>query len=190
MNVGQFWRRTSASLPSPRLQSRYTGFRRHQGKQNSDTSGGAQEGSSPGCSKRQARCSMAARVIRSIRVVVGYIYMMKLGHWWRTNSRARGRPYSSSRNNSRGKAQYGGQRFGEMEVWALEATVRLTPCRIAHGESDDVQGARASTSPSSKVIIRWKLAPESFNVLIKEMQSLGLDVKVGGQPRVVFRQRG
>jgi DNA-directed RNA polymerase subunit beta len=116
-------------------------------------------------------------------VVVGFIYMMKLGHLVadKIHARAVG-PYSLvTQQPLGGKAQYGGQRFGEMEVWAMEAYgAAYTLQELLTVKSDDVQGrtriyesiVKGDNSLDAGV-------PESFNVLVKEMQSLGLDVKVG-----------
>jgi len=124
-------------------------------------------------------------------VVVGYIYMMKLGHLVadKIHARAVG-PYSLvTQQPLGGKAQYGGQRFGEMEVWALEAYgAAYTLQELLTVKSDDVQGRTRIYESIVKGDNSLEAGtPESFNVLIKEMQSLGLDVKVGGQaPRSVF----
>jgi DNA-directed RNA polymerase subunit beta len=116
-------------------------------------------------------------------VVVGFIYMMKLGHLVadKIHARAVG-PYSLvTQQPLGGKAQYGGQRFGEMEVWAMEAYgAAYTLQELLTVKSDDVQG-RTRIYES---IVKGDNAldagvPESFNVLVKEMQSLGMDVKVG-----------
>jgi len=124
-------------------------------------------------------------------VVVGYIYMMKLGHLVadKIHARAVG-PYSLvTQQPLGGKAQYGGQRFGEMEVWALEAYgAAYTLQELLTVKSDDVQGRTRIYESIVKGDNSLEAGtPESFNVLIKEMQSLGLDVKVGGQaPSSVF----
>src|SRR5580704_11737965 len=124
-------------------------------------------------------------------VVVGYIYMMKLGHLVadKIHARAVG-PYSLvTQQPLGGKAQYGGQRFGEMEVWALEAYgAAYTLQELLTVKSDDVQGRTRIYESIVKGDNSLEAGtPESFNVLIKEMQSLGLDVKVGGQaPASVF----
>src|ERR1700692_132337 len=124
-------------------------------------------------------------------VVVGYIYMMKLGHLVadKIHARAVG-PYSLvTQQPLGGKAQYGGQRFGEMEVWALEAYgAAYTLQELLTVKSDDVQGRTRIYESIVKGDNSLEAGtPESFNVLIKEMQSLGLDVKVGGQaPQTVF----
>src|SRR5437764_10981206 len=124
-------------------------------------------------------------------VVVGHIYMMKLGHLVadKIHARAVG-PYSLvTQQPLGGKAQYGGQRFGEMEVWALEAYgAAYTLQELLTVKSDDVQGRTRIYESIVKGDNSLEAGtPESFNVLIKEMQSLGLDVKVGGQaPTSVF----
>src|SRR5213596_1839564 len=123
-------------------------------------------------------------------VVVGYIYMMKLGHLVadKIHARAVG-PYSLvTQQPLGGKAQYGGQRFGEMEVWALEAYgAAYTLQELLTVKSDDVQGRTRIYESIVKGDNSLEAGtPESFNVLIKEMQSLGLDVKVGGQAPSTF----
>jgi DNA-directed RNA polymerase subunit beta len=121
-------------------------------------------------------------------VVVGYIYMLKLGHLVadKIHARAVG-PYSLvTQQPLGGKAQYGGQRFGEMEVWALEAYgAAYTLQELLTVKSDDVQGRTRIYESIVKGDNSLEAGtPESFNVLIKEMQSLGLDVKVGGRTQV------
>ncbi len=121
-------------------------------------------------------------------VVVGYIYMLKLGHLVadKIHARAVG-PYSLvTQQPLGGKAQYGGQRFGEMEVWALEAYgAAYTLQELLTVKSDDVQGRTRIYESIVKGDNSLEAGtPESFNVLIKEMQSLGLDVKVGGRAQV------
>jgi DNA-directed RNA polymerase subunit beta len=116
-------------------------------------------------------------------VVVRYIYMMKLGHLVadKIHARAVG-PYSLvTQQPLGGKAQYGGQRFGEMEVWALEAYgAAYTLQELLTVKSDDVQGrTRIYESIVKGDNNLGAGTPESFNVLIKEMQSLGLNVRVG-----------
>ncbi|MBI4436893.1 MAG: DNA-directed RNA polymerase subunit beta [Candidatus Omnitrophica bacterium] len=114
------------------------------------------------------------------KVAVGYIYMMKLGHLVDDKIHARSiGPYSLvTQQPLGGKAQSGGQRFGEMEVWALEAYgAAYTLQELLTVKSDDVIG-RTRIYES---IVKGENAlqpgvPESFNVLIKELQSLGLDV--------------
>jgi len=116
-------------------------------------------------------------------VVVGYIYMLKLGHLVadKIHARAVG-PYSLvTQQPLGGKAQYGGQRFGEMEVWAMEAYgAAYTLQELLTVKSDDVQGRTRIYESIVKGDNSLEAGiPESFNVLVKEMQSLGLDVNVG-----------
>ncbi|MEY2407658.1 MAG: DNA-directed polymerase subunit beta [Verrucomicrobiota bacterium] len=116
-------------------------------------------------------------------IVVGYIYMMKLGHLVadKIHARAVG-PYSLvTQQPLGGKAQYGGQRFGEMEVWAMEAYgAAYTLQELLTVKSDDVQGrTRIYESIVKGDNCLEAGIPESFNVLVKEMQSLCMDVKVG-----------
>ncbi len=116
------------------------------------------------------------------RVTVGYMYMLKLAHLVDDKIHARSTgPYSLvTQQPLGGKAQFGGQRFGEMEVWALEAYgASHTLQEILTVKSDDVVG-RVKTYES---IVKGENipepgVPESFKVLIKELQSLALDVKV------------
>ncbi|MDO5415440.1 MAG: DNA-directed RNA polymerase subunit beta [Bacillota bacterium] len=115
-------------------------------------------------------------------VTVGYMYMLKLHHLVDDKIHARSTgPYSLvTQQPLGGKAQFGGQRFGEMEVWALEAYgAAYTLQEILTVKSDDIVG-RVKTYES---IVKGENIPEpgipeSFKVLIKEMQSLCLDVKV------------
>jgi DNA-directed RNA polymerase subunit beta len=116
-------------------------------------------------------------------VVVGYIYMMKLHHLVadKIHARAVG-PYSLvTQQPLGGKAQYGGQRFGEMEVWAMEAYGAAYMLQeLLTVKSDDVQGRTRIYESIVKGDNALEAGvPESFNVLVKEMQSLGLDVRVG-----------
>jgi DNA-directed RNA polymerase subunit beta len=116
-------------------------------------------------------------------VVVGYIYMMKLNHLvsHKIHARAVG-PYSLvTQQPLGGKAQYGGQRFGEMEVWALEAYgAAHTLQEILTVKSDDVNGRTKIYESLVKGDNTLQAGtPESFNVLVKEMQALGLDIKLG-----------
>ncbi|MCC8020717.1 MAG: DNA-directed RNA polymerase subunit beta [Akkermansia sp.] len=114
-------------------------------------------------------------------VVVGYIYMLKLNHLVadKVHARAVGTYSLVTQQPLGGKAQHGGQRFGEMEVWALEAYgAAYTLQELLTVKSDDVQGR----TRIYEAIVRDDNAleagtPESFNVLIKEMQALGLDVR-------------
>ncbi|MDR1144544.1 MAG: DNA-directed RNA polymerase subunit beta [Verrucomicrobiales bacterium] len=117
------------------------------------------------------------------RVVVGQIYMLKLGHMVadKIHARAVG-PYSLvTQQPLGGKAQYGGQRYGEMEVWAMEAYgAAYTLQEMLTVKSDDVPGRTRIYESIVKGDNSLQAGtPESFNVLIKEMQSLCLDVKVG-----------
>jgi DNA-directed RNA polymerase subunit beta len=117
------------------------------------------------------------------RVVVGMIYMMKLHHLVadKIHARAVG-PYSLvTQQPLGGKAQYGGQRYGEMEVWAMEAYgAAYTLQELLTVKSDDVPGRTRIYESIVKGDNSLEAGtPESFNVLIKEMQSLCLDVKVG-----------
>ena len=118
-------------------------------------------------------------------VTVGYMYMLKLHHLVDDKIHARSTgPYSLvTQQPLGGKAQFGGQRFGEMEVWALEAYgAAYTLQEILTVKSDDIVG-RVKTY---EAIVKGENIPEagipeSFKVLIKEMQSLCLDVKVLGE---------
>ncbi len=123
-------------------------------------------------------------------VVVGYIYMMKLNHLvsHKIHARAVG-PYSLvTQQPLGGKAQYGGQRFGEMEVWALEAYgAAHTLQELLTVKSDDVQGRTKIYESLVKGDNTLQAGtPESFNVLIKEIQSLGLDIKLNKQDALGF----
>lgn len=116
------------------------------------------------------------------KVTCGYIYMLKLGHMVDDKLHARSiGPYSLiTQQPLGGKAQFGGQRFGEMEVWALEGYGAAHILQeVLTVKSDDVAG-RAKTYEA--IVKGDNLAepniPEAFNVLIKEMQGLGLDVKI------------
>lgn len=115
------------------------------------------------------------------RVVVGYIYMLKLSHLVADKIHARSiGPYSLvTQQPLGGKAQMGGQRFGEMEVWALEAYGAAHVLQeILTVKSDDVSGrTRIYESIVKGENLLKTGTPESFNVLIKEMQGLGLDVR-------------
>jgi DNA-directed RNA polymerase subunit beta len=119
------------------------------------------------------------------KVTVGYIYMLKLHHLVDDKIHARSiGPYSLvTQQPLGGKAQFGGQRFGEMEVWALEAYgAAYTLQELLTVKSDDVQGRTRIYEQIVKGDNSLEAGtPESFNVLIKEMQSLGLDVRVTGR---------
>ncbi len=116
------------------------------------------------------------------QVTVGYIYMLKLHHLVDDKIHARSiGPYSLvTQQPLGGKAQFGGQRFGEMEVWALEAYgAAYTLQEMLTVKSDDVSGR----TKVYEAIVRGDETfeagiPESFNVLVKEMRSLGLDVEL------------
>src|SRR5271157_340286 len=123
-------------------------------------------------------------------VVVGYIYMMKLNHLvsHKIHARAVG-PYSLvTQQPLGGKAQYGGQRFGEMEVWALEAYgAAHTLQELLTVKSDDVNGRTKIYESLVKGDNTLSAGtPESFNVLIKEIQSLGLDIKLQKRDALSF----
>jgi len=119
-------------------------------------------------------------------VTVGYIYMLKLHHLVDDKIHARSiGPYSLvTQQPLGGKAQFGGQRFGEMEVWALEAYgAAYTLQEMLTVKSDDVAGR----TKVYEAIVRGDDTfeagiPESFNVLVKEMRALGLNVELV-QPR-------
>ncbi len=120
-------------------------------------------------------------------VTVGYIYMLKLSHLVDDKIHARSiGPYSLiTQQPLGGKAQFGGQRFGEMEVWALEAYgAAYILQELLTAKSDDVYG-RAKIY---EAIVKGEAAaepgvPESFNVLIRELQSLCLDVELMKKPQ-------
>ncbi len=123
-------------------------------------------------------------------VTVGYIYMLKLSHLVDDKIHARSiGPYSLiTQQPLGGKAQFGGQRFGEMEVWALEAYgAAYVLQELLTAKSDDVYG-RAKIY---EAIVKGEAAaepgvPESFNVLIRELQSLCLDVELMKKPKDVL----
>ena len=116
------------------------------------------------------------------KVTVGYIYMLKLSHLVDDKIHARSiGPYSLiTQQPLGGKAQFGGQRFGEMEVWALEAYgAAYTLQELLTVKSDDVEGR----SKIYEAIVKGDVPddpglPESFNVLVRELQSLCLDVEL------------
>ena len=123
------------------------------------------------------------------RVTVGFIYMMKLVHLVDDKIHARSiGPYSLvTQQPLGGKAQFGGQRFGEMEVWALEAYgAAYTLQELLTVKSDDVAGR----TRVYEAIVKGENAfqagtPESLNVLVKELQGLGLNVIQEKQDKVV-----
>jgi DNA-directed RNA polymerase subunit beta len=124
------------------------------------------------------------------KVTIGYMYMLKLAHLVEDKIHARSTgPYSLiTRQPLGGKAQFGGQRFGEMEVWAIEGYgAAHTLQEFLTVKSDDVQGR----TKMYEAIIRGEIVsepgvPESFRVLVRELQSLGLNVELlklnGGKP--------
>ena len=120
------------------------------------------------------------------KVTVGYIYMLKLHHLVDDKIHARSiGPYSLvTQQPLGGKAQFGGQRFGEMEVWALEAYgAAYTLQEMLTVKSDDVSGR----TKVYEAIVREQDTfeagiPESFNVLVKELKSLGLNVELDMGP--------
>ena len=120
------------------------------------------------------------------KVTVGYIYMLKLHHLVDDKIHARSiGPYSLvTQQPLGGKAQFGGQRFGEMEVWALEAYgAAYTLQEMLTVKSDDVSGR----TKVYEAIVRDQDSfeagiPESFNVLVKELKSLGLNVDLENRP--------
>ena len=117
---------------------------------------------------------------------VGYMYMMKLIHMVedKVHMRSIG-PYSLiTQQPLGGKAQFGGQRFGEMEVWTLEAYgAAHTLQEMLTIKSDDVQGRAAAYEAILKGLpVRKPNVPASFNLLISELKSLGLNVEVKGVP--------
>ena len=116
------------------------------------------------------------------RVTVGYMYYLKLHHLVDDKIHARSvGPYSLvTQQPLGGKAQFGGQRFGEMEVWALEAYgAAYTLQEILTVKSDDVVGrVKAFESIVKGQNIPAPGIPEAFRVMVKELQSLGLDVKI------------
>jgi DNA-directed RNA polymerase subunit beta len=137
-----------------------------------------------GLNVRVSRRSMTAAPAKPFDrpVTVGYIYMLKLHHLVDDKIHARSiGPYSLvTQQPLGGKAQFGGQRFGEMEVWALEAYgAAYTLQEMLTVKSDDVAGR----TKVYEAIVRGDDTfeagiPESFNVLVKEMRSLGLNVEL------------
>ena len=115
-------------------------------------------------------------------VTVGYIYMMKLSHLVDDKIHARSiGPYSLvTQQPLGGKAQFGGQRFGEMEVWALEAYgAAYTLQELLTVKSDDIVGRTKIYESIVKGDSSFQPGtPESFNVLIKELQSLAIDIRM------------
>jgi len=115
-------------------------------------------------------------------VTVGYMYIMKLHHLVDDKIHARSiGPYSLvTQQPLGGKAQFGGQRLGEMEVWAIEAYgAAYTLQEFLTVKSDDIQGRTKMYENIVKGRYEFEAGlPESFNVLVKELQSLGLNVEL------------
>ncbi len=115
-------------------------------------------------------------------VTVGYMYMLKLNHLVDDKMHARSTgPYSLvTQQPLGGKAQFGGQRFGEMEVWALEAYgAAYTLQEMLTVKSDDVNGRTKMYKNIVDADHRMEAGmPESFNVLVKEIRSLGIDIEL------------
>jgi DNA-directed RNA polymerase subunit beta len=122
------------------------------------------------------------------KVTVGYIYMLKLHHLVDDKIHARSiGPYSLvTQQPLGGKAQFGGQRFGEMEVWALQAYgAAYTLQEMLTVKSDDVVGRTKVYEAIVKGDDTFEAGiPESFNVLVKEMRSLGLNVQLQSNEEV------
>ena len=122
------------------------------------------------------------------KVTVGYIYMLKLHHLVDDKIHARSiGPYSLvTQQPLGGKAQFGGQRFGEMEVWALEAYgAAYTLQEILTVKSDDVAGRTKVYESIVRGDDTFEAGiPKSFNVLVKELRSLGLNVELNQGARV------
>ena len=122
------------------------------------------------------------------KVTVGYIYMLKLHHLVDDKIHARSiGPYSLvTQQPLGGKAQFGGQRFGEMEVWALQAYgAAYTLQEMLTVKSDDVIGRTKVYEAIVKGDDTFEAGiPESFNVLVKEMRSLGLNVELQNHEKV------
>ena len=144
---------------------------------------------SPTCRRAaRRRCTTAARAsASSATVTVGYMYMLKLNHLVDDKMHARSTgPYSLvTQQPLGGKAQFGGQRFGEMEVWALEAYgASYTLQEMLTVKSDDVTGR----TKMYKNIVDGNHQmdagmPESFNVLVKEIRSLGINIELDQERR-------
>ncbi len=140
-----------------------------------------EEAGLPSNGKVQLRNGRSGEIF-DMKVTVGWIYMMKLLHLVEDKIHARSTgPYSLiTQQPLGGKAQFGGQRFGEMEVWALEAYgAASTLQELLTVKSDDVVGRVKTYEAIVKgENIQEPGVPESFKVLVKELQSLCLDVKV------------
>ena len=116
------------------------------------------------------------------QVTIGYMYMLKLNHLVDDKMHARSTgPYSLvTQQPLGGKAQFGGQRFGEMEVWALEAYgASYTLQEMLTVKSDDVNGRTKVYKNIVDGIHRMEAGmPESFNVLVKEIRSLAINIEL------------
>ncbi len=130
----------------------------------------------------------------SQKVTVGYMYMMKLKHLAdeKIHTRSTGAYSLITQQPLGGRAQFGGQRFGEMEVWALEGYgAAHTLKEMLTVKSDDTEGRKLMYESIAKGLdYRGNNIPESFNVLKKELQGIGLDLKIeklkdGGQSREI-----
>ncbi|MEJ2085685.1 MAG: DNA-directed RNA polymerase subunit beta, partial [Acidobacteriota bacterium] len=151
------------------------------GAQESDLKRLLEEASLPTSGKAQLTDGMTGEPFEQ-KVTVGYIYMLKLSHLVDDKIHARSiGPYSLiTQQPLGGKAQFGGQRFGEMEVWALEAYgAAYTLQELLTVKSDDVEGR----SRIYEALVKGDVPedpglPESFNVLVRELQSLCLDVEL------------
>jgi DNA-directed RNA polymerase subunit beta len=115
-------------------------------------------------------------------VTVGYMYMLKLNHLVddKMHARSTGSYSLVTQQPLGGKAQFGGQRFGEMEVWALEAYgAAYTLQEMLTVKSDDVNGRTKMYKNIVDGDHRMEPGmPESFNVLVKEIRSLGIDIEL------------
>jgi DNA-directed RNA polymerase subunit beta len=140
-----------------------------------------QEAGLPSSGKSQLFDGMTGEPFEQ-EITVGYIYMLKLSHLVDDKIHARSiGPYSLiTQQPLGGKAQFGGQRFGEMEVWALEAYgAAYTLQELLTVKSDDVEGrSRIYESLVKGDVPEDPGLPESFNVLVRELQSLCLDVEL------------
>ncbi len=180
MNIGQILEtHLGWALADPRLQGRHAGLRRR------DRGADPRRAASRTACRRTARsiCATAGPARRSpATITVGQIYMLKLHHLVEDKIHARSTgPYSLiTQQPLGGKAQFGGQRFGEMEVWALEAYGAANILQeLLTVKSDDVMGRVKTYEAIVKgEEIQPPGVPESFKVLIKELQSLGLSVEI------------
>jgi len=151
------------------------------GAEESDLKGFLEDAQLPDSGKAVLHDGMTGEPFEQ-EVTVGYIYMLKLSHLVDDKIHARSiGPYSLiTQQPLGGKAQFGGQRFGEMEVWALEAYgAAYTLQELLTVKSDDVEGR----SRIYEALVKGDVPedpglPESFNVLVRELQSLCLDVEL------------